>query len=230
VIATAAAVAAAIGFVAFLALQNPGSSNPGVIQPPTSTTPPTLANGRTLGPDTAPVKLEVYSDFQCPACLQFWTTIEPRVVADEVATGKAQLVYRDYSFIGPESLNAAVGARCADRQGKFWAYHDILYANQGRENSGAFSDARLTAMAQAIGLDMSNWSTCRSDASVSAAVQQETAAGQAKGVNGTPTLFVNGSKLASYDLAAVEGAITSALGSSTPAPVASSPASSAASP
>jgi protein-disulfide isomerase len=227
-IATAAAVVVALGFVAFLLLQNPGGSNPGTIQEPISTTPPALAHGRTLGSDSAPVKLEVYSDFQCPACLQFWTTIEPKVVADEVATGKAQLLYRDYTFIGPESLDAAVAARCADQQGKFWTYHDILYANQGRENSGAFSATRLTAMAQAVGLDMSTWTTCRSDASVSAAVQQETAAAQARGVIGTPTLFVNGAKLASYDLGTVDGAITAALGSSTPAPAASSPAPAAA--
>lgn len=216
---TLGAVLAGVVVIAFLVLQNQPGAPAGVIQPPIATTPPALAHGRMLGSPAAPVKLDVYSDFQCPNCEVFWTTIEPTIVRDEVATGRVQLVYHDFAFIGPESLSAAVAARCADRQGKFWPYHDLLYANQGRENSGGFSDARLVAMAQQAGLDTAAWSTCRADPAVTAAVQQELKDGQARGVNGTPMLFVNGTRLPSYDVATIQSAIDSAIGSSTPAPV-----------
>lgn len=219
VLATIVAALVGVAFVAFLVLQNQGGTPVGVIQPPTATTPPALAHDRTLGSTDAPVKLDVYSDFQCPNCEVFWTTIEPTIVKDEVATGRAQLIYHDFSFIGPESLSAAVAARCADRQGRFWQFHDVLFANQGRENSGAFSDARLTAMANAVALDVSAWSTCRADPSIAAAVQQETSQGQARGVNGTPMLFANGTRLPSYDVATIKSAIQTAIGTATPAPM-----------
>jgi protein-disulfide isomerase len=216
---TIAAAVVGIAIVGFLVLQNPGTATAGPIRSPAVTTPPALAHDRTLGSANAPVKLEVYSDFQCPNCELFWTSVEPTIVKDEIATGRAQLIYHDFSFIGPESLTAATAARCADQQGKFWPYHDILYANQGRENSGAFSDARLTQMATAVGLDTAAWTTCRADPASTAAVEQETSAGEARGVNGTPMVYVNGTKLASYDPATIKSAIAAAIGTASPAPI-----------
>ena len=204
--------------VGFLVLQNRA---PTTIAEPAVTTPPTLASGRTLGAATAPVTVDVWSDFQCPACLQFWTTIEPKVVSTFVATGQARLVYHDYTFIGPESLDAAVAARCADQQGKFWQYHDLLYANQGKENSGAFSRDRLAAMAAQAGLDILPWTTCLSDPSISQAVQAETKAGRQAGVSGTPTVMVNGKTLASFDYTTISNAIQAALAAASPSAAAS---------
>jgi protein-disulfide isomerase len=216
---TIAAAVVGIAIVGFLVLQNPGGATAGPIRSPAATTPTALAHDRTLGSANAPVKVEVYSDFQCPNCEVFWTSVEPVLIRDEIATGRAQLVYHDFSFIGPESLAAATAARCADRQGKFWPYHDVLYANQGRENSGAFADARLAQMATAIGLDTSAWSTCRADPATAAAVEEETSAGQARGVTGTPMVYVAGTKLRSYDVATIKAAIDSAIGTATPVPV-----------
>jgi protein-disulfide isomerase len=206
-----AAVLVGLIVIGFIALQGGGGSNAALVTP-TATTPPALAHGRTLGDDAAPVKIDVYSDFQCPNCLLFWEQIVPSLTTNDIATGKAQLIYHDFAFIGPESFAAADAARCADQQDKFWQFHDYLFANQGKENSGAYSDARLTQMATAIGLDTGTWSTCRNDPATDAAVRQETAAGQARGVNGTPTVFVNGTKLRSYDLATIEAAIAGAAG------------------
>jgi protein-disulfide isomerase len=199
--------------VGFLVLQNRA---PTTIAEPAKTTSPTLARGRTLGVAAAPVKLDVWSDFQCPGCLQFWTSIEPNIVSTFVASGQVQLVYHDFTFIGPESLAAAVGANCADKQGKFWPYHDLLYANQGNENSGAFSQDRLASMAVQAGLDSTAWTTCIADPAVSQAVKDETAAGQKAGVKGTPTLFVNGTNLPSFGYEVVSAAIRTALAAASP--------------
>ena len=160
---------------------------------------------------TAPLTLDVWSDYQCPFCEQFWTASEPRLVSTFVTTGQVRLVYHDFTFIGQESLDAAVAARCADRQGRFWPYHDVLFANQGKENSGAFSADRLATMAAMSGLDVEGWRSCLADESVSQAIAQETNQGRAAGVTGTPALFVNGAKVAGYDFPTVSAAIEAAL-------------------
>jgi protein-disulfide isomerase len=220
VLGTIAAVVlglAAVGIVAF-------SSRPPVIASAAqTTTPPALAHGRDLGSPTAPVTLDVWSDFQCPYCLAFWTSSEPEIVTSFVATGQVRLVYHDFAFIGQESLDAAVAARCADEQGKFWPYHDLLYANQGTENTGHFSADLLTNLASQAGLDVGAWQSCLDDPSIAAAVTQETAQGRASGVSGTPTLFVNGTKLADFYFPTVSSAIEAAL--SGPSPTVASPAS-----
>ena len=162
------------------------------------------------------MKLDVWSDFQCPYCLTYWTDVQPNIVSTFIASGQVQLIYHDYTFIGPESLAAAVAARCADQQGKFWEYHDLLYANQGKENSGAFSADRLASLASMAGLDVGTWTTCLADPAVSAADQAGTEQGKALGVDGTPTLFVNGTKVNGFDFLSISTAIEGALTSPTP--------------
>src|SRR4051794_10018496 len=122
----------AIGALQFL----PGSGHSGPAAPGTRTaagilvpatgTPESIAFGRSLGRPDAPVHLIVWSDFQCPACKAFADTNEPQLIRDYVTAGKLRLDYRDLVIIGPESAAAAAAARCADQQGKFWPYHDVL--------------------------------------------------------------------------------------------------------
>src|SRR5664280_1469214 len=92
-------------------------------------------NPRALGKADAPVTVETWSDFQCPACDAFATTIEPDLISQYVATGKARIVYRDRLIIDraptdTESHQAAAAARCVGD--KFWAFHDYLFENQTR--------------------------------------------------------------------------------------------------
>jgi protein-disulfide isomerase len=205
---TGAAIVVAAAVIAFLVSQNRPAA---ALVEPSFTTPPALAHDRELGSATAPLTLDVWSDYQCPFCEQFWTASEPRLVSTFVTTGQVRLVYHDFTFIGQESLDAAVAARCADRQGRFWPYHDVLFANQGKENSGAFSADRLATMAAMSGLDVEGWRSCLADESVSQAIAQETNQGRAAGVTGTPALFVNGAKVAGYDFPTVSAAIEAAL-------------------
>jgi len=151
-----------------------------------------LADGQALGREDAPLTMAVYSDFQCPACGTFAETVKPSLVADYVSPGHLRLVYRDFAFLGAESMDAAVGARCAADQNRFWQYHDYLFANQQGENRGAFSSARLTAMAEAVGLDMDAYRTCIADPAQRQAVVDERAAASREGIASTPTLVIEG--------------------------------------
>lgn len=166
---------------------------------PTSSVPAELADGRSIGKADAPVTLEVWSDFQCPACGQYAEIVEPALIRNYVTPGILRIVHRDAAFQGErvkapydEFVEAGVGARCAAEQAKYWPFHGWLFANQAGENKGAFADARLRGMATAIGLDVVAWDACRATGKEQAAVRSETAQGVASGVNSTPTLNLNG--------------------------------------
>jgi len=120
------------------------------IATPTAMTPTDLASGYVLGRPTVKVTVQAWEDFQCPFCRQFTMQVEPQLVATYVETGKVRLVFRDFAFLGNESAWAAVGAALAEQQGKFWPYHDYLFANQLGENVGSFAVARLEGMADAV--------------------------------------------------------------------------------
>jgi protein-disulfide isomerase len=117
------------------------------------------------GDPNAPVKMIEYSDFQCPYCGKFWKDGTDRQIMETyVATGKVYFEYRTAGeFIGGpggESIRSAEAAYCAGDQNKFWEMHDIIFANQNGENQGAFSDPRLVAFGEKIGLDMTAFKDC----------------------------------------------------------------------
>ena len=161
--------------------------------------PPPLASalrssGSVLGPDTAPVTIEEFADFQCPACRSFATSTEPQLRSAYVTPGKVRVVFRHYPFLGQESVWAAEAAECASEQGRFWDFHDKVYASQRGENTGTFSKANLKQLASGMGLG-SSFAACLDSDKYLQRVKDDLAAGQAKGVNATPTFFINGAKI-----------------------------------
>ncbi len=196
-------------------------------QPPTAVTivapaepaPAALASGQTLGQANARVTLDVYVDFQCPNCKAYAQEVEPRLVNQYVRTGQARMVLHDLAFLGPgsnpagdESIQAAAAARCAGDQGKFWAYQEYLFANQGPvENGGTFNRTMFDAIATRLGLGLRAFDTCLADPARVKAVQAATAAAIAGGIKGTPTILVNGTALGSWGLQAITNAIDAAL-------------------
>jgi len=187
-----------VALVAIAALQLlPGSGHSGPAQPGTRTTagilvplngtPANVAFGRFLGRPDAPVHLVVWSDFQCPACKAFSDASEGRLITDYVVPGKLRIEYRDLVVIGPESSAAAAAARCADQQGKFWPYHDVLFANQAPENSGKLTPKRLQDMADALGLDRTKFDSCLPSGDLFNQISAESAQGRTRG-DATPIL------------------------------------------
>jgi protein-disulfide isomerase len=194
---TAVAVVFAFGLIIFLNVK-PGSSgsSASALTPPTNEIPAGLArDGQTLGSATAPVTLDMWGDFQCPACAKFVNTVEPQIIDKYVVPGQVRFTFHDFTFIGPESFDAAVAARCAADQDKFWGYDGYLYANQKLENTGAFSKDFLAAVADSAGLDRKAFDTCIADPTKLDAVKASTAAGSKIGVNQTPTLSIDGKVL-----------------------------------
>ncbi len=196
-ITTVLAVIATIILIVVLNSRPATSTNPSALIPPANPVASSIPRqGTILGLASAPLKMDAWEDYQCPYC-QVWTLQwEPNVIQQFVATGIVRYEFHDYAFLGTdhtpdELLQAAVAARCASDQGKFWEYHDWLYANQNGENQGWFSRARLDAIAQAVGLNQATFDTCLADPARAAAVQAEQDAGTALGITGTPAIFVN---------------------------------------
>ena len=149
---------------------------------------------KVLGDAKAPVTLEEYADFQCPACDAFARGTLKQIEDKYIKNGTVKIVFHHFAFIGEESIRAAEASECANEQGKFWEMYDTLFANQAGENQGAFADDKLSGFAKGLGLDMAAFSTCFSSGKYRASIQSETANGQLRGVSQTPTLFINDKK------------------------------------
>ena len=169
-------------------------------------------DGRVLGETSAPVIITAWEDFQCPVCKAANTSVLATIIAEYVDTGKAQLQYRYFSFLGDESKRAAEAAEAAAEQGKFWEYHDALFTYQGAENSGAFSNDRLSKLATLAGLDLAQFEASLDSGEYEGVVEAELDEGRDRGVTGTPTFFVNGERVPDWrDLDAFRALIDSYL-------------------
>jgi protein-disulfide isomerase len=115
-----------------------------------------------------------------------------------IENGTLRLEWRDFPYIGEESRRAAVAARSAQEQGKFWEYHDILYQNHKGENRGAFSDEHLVGFAHEAGLDVEHFEAALESGKYEAVVQKVFREAQNAGIQGTPSFDINGQVLVGF--------------------------------
>ena len=151
-------------------------------------------NKTSLGNPDAPVKMDVWEDFQCSGCLSYTNNIEPQIFQTYVETGKVYYTFHFFPFIDGgqgESVDSANAALCAAEQERFWDYHAITFANWIGENAGSYTRPRLIAFAQNIGLDMDAFEQCFQENTYSAHIQQDMEEGSKLGVPPTPGIFVN---------------------------------------
>ena len=168
-------------------------------------------SGRVLGNAAAPVTIDLYEDFQCPACEQWGQNVFPSLVRNEVSAGTVRIVFHGFAFIGPESSDASRAVWAAEQQGKFWDMWATLYANQGlHENGGAFARARLLAMADVLGLDPVRFVADLDSAAATSFVTDGVAEATRAGVNSTPTLIINGKPFGGAGYADVSLAVAAA--------------------
>jgi protein-disulfide isomerase len=201
VLLTGAAILVTVLVLGALAMTQGGEPPPstvGILAPSVSSAG-TYGDGEAIGPADAPVVLEVYSDYQCPWCGKFARETLPDLVSTYVAAGDLRVEGRAIAFLGTsipgESLDAATAAACAGREGKYWAFHDYLMANQAGENAGAFRRERLYGMASLLGLDDAAFRSCLDDSTVQGAIMERTQQAFAAGINSTPTFVINGERV-----------------------------------
>jgi len=138
-------------------------------------------------------------------------SVLPTIEEEFMLTGKAKLQVRPIAFLGENSGLAAQAAECANEQGRFWRFHDILYANQGGKGSDAFSREHLQRFAVALNLDTAAFASCLGSGKYASMVADDTNAAQQRGVDSTPTVFVNGKEVGG-SLEEMRAAIREGLG------------------
>ena len=150
-----------------------------------------LSNGSPiLGDPDAPITLVEFGDYQCHYCNVFFQSIEKDILKNYVDTGKVKIIFKDYNIIGEDSVKASQGAHCANDQGLFWEYHDILYSNWTGENNGWASSENLAIFAQQIGLNMNKWSECMNKGSHSQIILKSNDDARTLELTGTPAFFI----------------------------------------
>lgn len=141
------------------------------------------------GNSQAEILVEVFSDFQCPAC----RSVEPYLKTIEEQYGyQIKIAFRHFPLtsIHPLALRAGIAAECANDQGKFWEYHDALYERQAQINTSFFGE-----LARELQLDMNNFDACMDRRAHLNTVRSDMREGTERGVNATPTIFVNGQQV-----------------------------------
>lgn len=137
-----------------------------------------------LGPDDAPITIIEFSDFRCPYCQRFRAETFDALL--QAYPGQIRFIYRDFPVVG--GFEAAVAAECADEQGEYWAFHDLLF-------SGEISDLTREAFliyAERLALDLDTFESCLDDESIASEVEADAVYAAGLGVTGTPTFFING--------------------------------------
>jgi protein-disulfide isomerase len=145
-----------------------------------------LAGTPSRGPENARVTVVEFSDFHCPFCKRVQPTLNQLLAR---YPNDVRLVYKHMPLdqLHPQARRAAEASWCAQQQGKFWEFHDQLYAG-GPDGT----DANLSAIAARVGLDGAKYQQCMTDGAAAAEVQKHVAEGNRYGVNGTPGFFING--------------------------------------
>ena len=163
------------------------------VGPPKITMATFLENGSPiLGNPNAPVTLVEFGDYQCHFCNVFFHSTEDKLLKNYVDTGKVRMIFKDYNIIGPDSITASHGAHCADDQGLFWEYHDILYSNWAGENNGWASSENLLKFAKEINLNIDEWSECMINVPHSQTILASNEDAKNLGITGTPAFFIIG--------------------------------------
>jgi protein-disulfide isomerase len=161
---------------------------------------PKIENEAVLGDSKAPVTIFIFSDYQCPFCGKFFKETEMLLRRNYVDTGKAKMIYKSLTFLGPESTNAAEAALCARDQGKFWEYHDALFeietnefqTSGNNENTGNLSKNLFEKIASDLKIDTKQFSSCFDSQKYQNEITKtgEEAAALMDRVS-TPTIFIN---------------------------------------
>lgn len=148
------------------------------------------SDGPSLGPSDALVTIVAFEDFQCPLCKTAQGPLEKVFLRYK---DKVRVVHRDFPLqsLHPAAWKAHEAARCAEENGKFWEYRDLLY-----KNAPAASLEQLTSYASQLGLDSSEFKKCIDSGKFKDAVQRDEDEANRIGIQGTPAFFINGQLLA----------------------------------
>lgn len=150
-------------------------------------------SGSRLGDSKAKVTVVEFGDLQCPACAGFAEQVVPEVIEQAVRPGDANIEFRNYVILGPDSDTAAKAALAASEQDRYWEFVELFYRNQGTEGTGYVTDEFLTDIARGAGVpDLDAWEAAREDPRWDEVIAETERDAVAVGFVGTPSILVEG--------------------------------------
>lgn len=192
-------VLAIFGFIIFNRVRPAGTGQGTAGQTAPDPTQLSYEGQPAIGNPDAAVKIAIFEDFKCPACKYFDENVWPKLENEYISSNQVQAYFMNYAFLAPDSRTAAVAGECVYRQDEalFWQYKEIVYRSQGQESQAWATPARLTELAREYVPDINadELKTCIDENRYEAEVKADLEMGTTIGVSGTPSLFVNGTKV-----------------------------------
>jgi protein-disulfide isomerase len=143
-----------------------------------------------LGSEDATITLIEFGDYQCHFCNVYYHNTEHKIFQNYIKTGKVNVIFKDYTIIGQDSVRAAHAAHCASEQGKFWDYHNTLYENWEGENNGWAGEENILRFAEQIELNMDEFIECSQNKRYEQKISESNNDAQELGITGTPAFYV----------------------------------------
>jgi protein-disulfide isomerase len=203
--------ALALGIITLTSMLGYFAFNSSTTTKPTNTTIDVGQNPFKGGAD-AKVAIVLFSDFQCSYCQNFELNTLPQI--ESTYGNSIKIYFRNFPLtqLHPNAMSAAMAAECANEQGKFWEMHDYLFNDQnGWSVAGAL---KFQDYATAIGLNTTQFINCLSSNKYQSLITQDMADGISYGIQGTPTIFINGKMIqGNQPFSVFKTAIDSALNS-----------------
>lgn len=170
-------------------------------------------NRTSLGSPDAPVVIQLWEDFLCPACQTFSRTVKPQLVEEYVKTGKVRLEFNHFPLQqhAPGSFLTALAAECAADQNLFWPYHDKAFQVISAEQQRGATFEKLTEFARTVGLNEQEFQACMTAQRHQSTINASLARASQLGLRFTPSVIVNGQLLENSSYPSVKAAIDAAL-------------------
>ncbi len=144
-----------------------------------------------MGLKNAPITIIEFSDFECSFCEKFYIQTLPLIKKNYINTGRVRFVYRDFPLdFHQNAYKAAEAAKCAQEQGKFWEYHDLMFSSQNSLDNSSFIQ-----FAKELRLNEVSFNDCLDSGRMASQVQKDINDGSKYGITGTPTFYINGIEL-----------------------------------
>jgi protein-disulfide isomerase len=159
----------------------------------------TVDDDPVLGNPDAPVTIIEFSDYQCPFCRVFWKDTLPLIIGEYVADGRVKIVYRDFPLSShPMAIPYAEAAECAGDQDRYWEMHDIIFGEQEKLADGLIESLTIEDLSnatEALEMDKEEFDTCMEEHKYLDEIRKDFEDGDAAGVTGTPSFFINGERV-----------------------------------
>lgn len=149
-----------------------------------------LAGSTILGNPDADITVVEFGDYQCTFCYKFHTDTMKKINERYIESGDVNFVYRDFPLNGESSIFAAEASYCAQQQGQFWTYHDMLYDNWGGENTGWITQEVLTDFAKETELDLEKFNLCMKNSEFRQKVLNNEQFAKKININSTPSFLI----------------------------------------